>query len=87
MLLHTDTAYICLAPQLPSIITSEPLEGGVEEVLFNKQPLGLWNFVAGKDNNEGVIERDFRQVRVSFRVMVKCKVRQVRHHKEKLLQL
>ncbi|XP_022314761.2 laminin subunit alpha-like [Crassostrea virginica] len=44
--------------RLPSNVSSTFYEGGMEEVMFDDKPLGLWNFVEGENNFKGAIERD-----------------------------
>ncbi|XP_012943161.1 laminin subunit alpha isoform X2 [Aplysia californica] len=45
--------------KIPRDITTQMFEGGMEDLKFDGEPVGLWNFVAGENNYEGEQERDF----------------------------
>ena len=36
---------------------TKPFEGVLEELTFDGEPLGLWNFAAGKNNFKGANQR------------------------------
>jgi len=46
---------------LPDEVTYQSFVGSMEELTFDRLPVGLWNFVSGRNNNEGEIQRNFKQ--------------------------
>ncbi|KAK3796923.1 hypothetical protein RRG08_032228 [Elysia crispata] len=44
---------------IPQGLMTKPFEGVLEELTFDGEPLGLWNFAAGKNNFKGANQRDF----------------------------
>ncbi|RUS82429.1 hypothetical protein EGW08_009817 [Elysia chlorotica] len=44
---------------IPQDLMTKPFEGVMEELTFDGEPLGLWNFVAAANNFKGANQRDF----------------------------
>ena len=38
-------------------MTTAPYVGQMEELMFDGEPLGLWNFVSAKNNKKGANQR------------------------------
>ncbi|XP_055884413.1 laminin subunit alpha-like isoform X2 [Biomphalaria glabrata] len=47
--------------EVPLELTTEPFNGGMEDLKFDDEPVGLWNFVEAKNNKVGYPQRDFMQ--------------------------
>uniref|UniRef100_A0A0B7BNE7 Laminin subunit alpha n=1 Tax=Arion vulgaris TaxID=1028688 RepID=A0A0B7BNE7_9EUPU len=45
--------------RIPPDITSKSFEGGIEDLKFDEEPIGLWNFLEGDNNYVGENQRDF----------------------------
>ncbi|ESO94906.1 hypothetical protein LOTGIDRAFT_144813 [Lottia gigantea] len=57
----TTVMYVGGAPDdamLPENLLRTPYDGVIEELVFDEQPIGLWNFKDGENNYMGANERD-----------------------------
>ncbi|KAK6179097.1 hypothetical protein SNE40_011531 [Patella caerulea] len=57
----TTVMYVGGAPDdvsLPENLLRIPYDGVIEDVIFDEQPIGLWNFRNGENNYVGALERD-----------------------------
>lgn len=55
--IHKNINLLAFLFKLPNGLSANYYQGVMEDVTFDDQPLGLWNFVYGENSYVGAVER------------------------------